>query len=76
MVNYVKSSYHTVGYDKDISRTGVRLEFPHPVKFQTDSCLECRGMRTSFESTQNGQLPNLVAVLDSASVDRLGQFMS
>ena len=35
-----EESYHTMRYDKDMARTGVRLEFPHMVKFQTDSCLE------------------------------------
>ena len=29
-----------------VSGTGVRLEFHHMVKFQTDSCLECKGMIT------------------------------
>ena len=29
-----------------MSRTGLRLEYHHMVKFQTDSCLECKGMRT------------------------------
>lgn len=34
-----EGSYHTKRYDKDVSRTGVRLEFPLMVKFRTDSCL-------------------------------------
>ena len=39
-----------------MSRTGVRLELPHMVKFQTDSCLECGSMMICYESTENGQL--------------------
>ena len=39
-----EGSYHTKRYDKDVSRTDVRLEFPQVVKFQTDSCLEWGGM--------------------------------
>ena len=39
-----------------MSRTGVRLEFPCMVKFQTDSRLECVSMIVYYESTENEQL--------------------
>ena len=39
------------GMIKDVSRTGVRLEFPHMVKFQTDSCLERGSMIICHDST-------------------------
>ena len=38
-------------YDKNVSGTGVRLEFPHAVKFHTDSCLRCRGMILSLANS-------------------------
>ena len=41
-----------------MSRTGVRLEFPHMVKFQTDNCLEYRSMIICYEIIENGQLSN------------------
>ena len=41
-----------------MSRTGVRLDFPHMVKFQTDSCLEWGSMIICYESAENGQLSN------------------
>ena len=44
-VNIVNvKGYHTRRYDKDVFRTGVHLEFPHMVIFQTDSCPECGGI--------------------------------
>ena len=45
-----RKGYHIMGYDKNISGTGVRLEFPHEVKFHTDSCLRCRGMILSYDT--------------------------
>ena len=44
-----KRGCHTRRYDKDVSRTGVRLESPHMVKFQTDSCLEWGSMIINYE---------------------------
>ena len=46
-----KGNYHSRRYDKDISSTGVRLEFPHIVKFQTDSCRDCVSIIICYEST-------------------------
>ena len=56
-----------------MSRTGVRLEFPHVVKFQTDSCLKCGSMKIICESTLNGQLSNRAElwVILTASLDFL-----
>ena len=36
--------YHTMRYEKSISGTGIRLKFPHKVKFHKDSCPRCRGV--------------------------------
>ena len=43
--------YHTRRYDKDMSRTGVNLELPQIVKFQTDICLERGRMILYYRST-------------------------
>ena len=59
-VDYGKSegSYQTRRCDKDMSRTGVRLELPHVVKFQTDSCLQGGSMIICYEIIEHGQLSN------------------
>ena len=38
-------------YDKDVSGTGVRLEFPLKVKFHTDSCPMRRSMILSYDNS-------------------------
>ena len=51
VTNITKKVYHTDTYDKHMSGTGVRLEFPRKVKFHTDSCLRCRGMIPSYDNS-------------------------
>ena len=38
-------------YDKDIYGTGVRPEFPHKVRFYTDSCPGCRSAILSYDNS-------------------------
>ena len=37
-------------YDRDMSETGVRLEFPHKVEFDTDSCLRYGSMILDYDN--------------------------
>ena len=40
----LRNGYHTMRCNKNISGTGVRLQFPSKMKFHTESCPRLRGM--------------------------------